>query len=365
MDAEGEPVGTPTSSSSSSSPAAQTGEPATVASEPIPAPAVTSSSSSASSTPSSSSFEMTTAATRSADGEDGSSEGGTTGAGVEPEEPEEVDLSTIATYQGSDISVDDEQIRREVWAGAVPVAIVLAETELATGERPQPFYLLASRLAYFPVICGEAVGHFQPHAVANSGEFWLETAQEQTPLKWHYPVGVLFDLYGDRACLPWRLVLHFHRFPFGQLIRCERGAETARAHYMNVLKEADYLKYAMNSQVQKLPLKQTRNLWQAVAASHYDLYHQINESLQARPLLAVPIRLVRPKQHFVQQPVAPFNPDGSEKLLRTVLSELAPQKDFSRCQVVVQGILPSLDTPIVWLSKICMHPEHFLWIVLL
>ena len=177
---------------------------------------------------------------------------------------------------------------------------------------------------------------------------------------------MLFDLYGGSQPLPWRLTLHFHRFPLGQLIRCEHGVETARAHYMNVLKEANYLKYGMLSQVQKLPLKQTKNLWQAVAASHYDLYHQLNQSLGAEPLLALPVRLLRPGQHFVQHPVQPLTADGAEKTLRQVVQELLPRVELSSSsKVVVQGITPPLDTPILWLSTICMHPEHFLWIILL
>jgi hypothetical protein len=37
----------------------------------------------------------------------------------------------------------------------------------------------------------------------------------------HLPFGVLYDLLcaGDRSDLPWRIVVHFHAFPAGQ-VRC-------------------------------------------------------------------------------------------------------------------------------------------------
>ena len=45
-----------------------------------------------------------------------------------------------------------------------------------------------------------------------TGDVWCST-EDGTPLKWHRPSGVLFDLHGTPDELPWRLVVHFTKFP--------------------------------------------------------------------------------------------------------------------------------------------------------
>jgi hypothetical protein len=51
----------------------------------------------------------------------------------------------------------------------------------------------------------------------------------------HYPVGVLYDLYGDEE-LPWTITVHFREFPATQLLRCP-NIETIQSHFNNTLKE--------------------------------------------------------------------------------------------------------------------------------
>ena len=64
-------------------------------------------------------------------------------------------------------------------------------------------------------------------------EIWLEF--EGTPIKWHIPVGVLYDqfcvlnndnnpdlsLASYSSMLPWNLVVHFSKFPEHEILHCE------------------------------------------------------------------------------------------------------------------------------------------------
>lgn len=48
---------------------------------------------------------------------------------------------------------------------------------------------------------------------------WLEF--NGMPLKWHYPIGVLLDIYFNDIQLPWNIVVHFDKFPENVLMHCQ------------------------------------------------------------------------------------------------------------------------------------------------
>lgn len=47
---------------------------------------------------------------------------------------------------------------------------------------------------------------------------WLE--YDGQPVRWHLPIGVLFDLYvNPEVQLPWNITVHFGKFPETQIFR--------------------------------------------------------------------------------------------------------------------------------------------------
>eukprot|EP00794_Sanderia_malayensis_P016032 gene16032-17652_t len=219
---------------------------------------------------------------------------------------------------------DDREVLREIWEGRVPVCFTLSQDEIATVEQPEPYYMLVPRLSYFPLVVDKMCRHFQKAAGQNdSDEMWLE--YEGQPLKWHYPIGVLFDIHGSSEHLPWGITVHFKRFPDAEIIRCN-SKEAVEAHFMSCLKEADNLKHrsqVMNS-MQKRDHKQ---LWSGINSGGF---------LTLRDLLKW-----------------------------SITHALDEEFQGDKWKIIIQGIEPPLETPLQWLSEHLSHPDNFLHICML
>lgn len=100
------------------------------------------------------------------------------------------------------------------------------------------------------------------------------------PLKWHYPVGLLFDLYagvdpasktaardnespGDGPSLPWRLIVHFSDWP-PDLVRLDAYGMVMNDAFINSVKEADFLRNGTAKGIMSLSKEDSSGLWNAV-----------------------------------------------------------------------------------------------------
>jgi autophagy-related protein 5 len=101
------------------------------------------------------------------------------------------------------------------------------------------------------------------------------------PLKWHYPIGLLFDLYagaapaskmatiGDESpesgsSLPWRLVVHFSNWPDENLVRLDADGMVMNDAFINSVKEADFLRNGTAKGIMSLSKEDSSGLWKAV-----------------------------------------------------------------------------------------------------
>jgi len=261
---------------------------------------------------------------------------------------------------------DDREILREVWEGRLPVCFQLAPEEVHSMQQPDPYYLLVPRLSYFPLVTDKVRKHFVRHVDPDSqdNEMWLE--YDSSPLKWHYPIGVLFDLNGSDTMLPWNITVHFQRFPEKDLFHCP-GREAVEAHFMSCVKEADALKHRglVISGMQK---RDHNQLWLGLQNDKFDQFWGINRKLMERsneePFKYVPFKLYQPEKPYTQRLFKPHNEGGEVQTLRHLIQEVAPEvlESGSSQRVVIQGVSPPLETPLQWLSEHCSHPDNFLHI---
>ena len=118
-------------------------------------------------------------------------------------------------------------------------------------------------------------------------------------MKWHHPIGLLYDLfsgasphllpsdrYGSHAApkaessspLPWRLLVHYSGFPSDQLVMLDEEGRALHDAFINSVKEADFLRNGKGDAILKLSKDDSMALWEAVrdrtqSASCYETVH--------------------------------------------------------------------------------------------
>jgi autophagy-related protein 5 len=112
------------------------------------------------------------------------------------------------------------------------------------------------------------------------------------PLKWHYPVGLLFDLYAgadpasskgagsgggggggsnekEEEALPWRVMVHFSDWPDEELVRLDPDGLVMNDAFINSVKEADFLRNGTAKGIMSLSKEDSFGLWNAVEESEF------------------------------------------------------------------------------------------------
>lgn len=294
-------------------------------------------------------------------------------------------------------SSEDKEITRELWQARLPICLQLSDedkSKVNRSELPEPLYLMLSRHLYFPCIIDKLQRYYanyfkedlqNPTSSVSLANLWLE--YEGVPLKWNYPVGVLFDLCtsslgsaNNTAHLPWQVTIHLSKFPQGEILRFP-DMDSIEAHYMSTVKEADALKHKRQviGDMQKRDHKQ---LWNSLLQDKYDAFWNINQRLmactEALPAFRyIPYRIYILDKPFIQKLFSP----SDEKLatLRTLLQkavdheatceQLANERkilstNLQDYRVIIHGVQPPFDTPVQWLSEHFSYPDNFLHICL-
>jgi len=153
------------------------------------------------------------------------------------------------------------------------------------------------RLSYLPFIL-ERVHAFFRSSVSDTQipitELWFDV--QDLPLKWHYPIGLLYDLYAgaehndgqdeqskgginkrlpEKAdTLPWKLTLHYTDFPFDHIFQLDDQGKVLLDAFVNSVKEADFIRNGSAKTVMGLSKNNSDALWRAVETRTW-LYYAI------------------------------------------------------------------------------------------
>lgn len=199
-------------------------------------------------------------------------------------------------------------LQKRIWDGHLPLEIRLAISDTKTDQQADPYYvgwltatkafictefvadtiqIRIPRLSYLPFIL-ERVHAFYRSYVLDTGipitEAWFDF--QDLPLKWHYPVGLLYDLFsgaehsdgkggqnksgGEAGALelpetiPWKLTLHYTEYPFDQLFQIDDQGKVLLDAFINSVKEADFIRNGSAKTVMGLSKNDSDALWKAV-----------------------------------------------------------------------------------------------------
>jgi autophagy-related protein 5 len=257
--------------------------------------------------------------------------------------------------------MEEQQVHKHVWGGLVPVQFTLAASEVATMQPPEPLYLMLPRTGYLPLFSEQVREYFSSSAPSQQDELWYDSAG--TPLKWHYPIGVLFDLYCGPLSLPWNITVHFRGFPTSQLLRCQ-NLDTVKSYFLNSLKEANYLRHGDGSKTNSLSLAEQHELWEGLRTNDMQLYTKSSVKLvpEEGKLRSVPVRVIRPGMPPLQEPL-PALDQGVPLTFAGALAKLLPA-DAASLPAWVHGVQPPGDTPLLWLAEHMPAPDCFLYVAL-
>ncbi|KAJ1894878.1 autophagy protein 5, partial [Kickxella alabastrina] len=322
---------------------------------------------------------------------------------------------------------------QRIWDGMIPIELQLASADaielLASAVLPEPFqtfYLLVPRVSYFPFMCTQIKerwldpmfsisGSRTPgNSVIKESEMWFEYRGQA--LKWHYPVGLLYDMLvadvvGGQPELPWGLTLHVRKFPATKLVPGV-GVQAMRDMFMAMIKEADFIRNGSTKKVMDLAKSDQMQFLDGLETHSFEKYFAIRSiiipSQDARPPVsargggtaagrtvpkAIPLKfymqtMSAPEEneravtagaarqpdmsqfHVAQFPV-PLMREGSAEL--TTLAdafklcyEITGQNDdafVGNCVCLSQGICVPWETPISWLADNLFYADCFLHLV--
>ncbi|KAK3106780.1 Autophagy protein 5, partial [Teratosphaeriaceae sp. CCFEE 6253] len=211
------------------------------------------------------------------------------------------------------------------------------------------------------------------------------------PLKWHYPAGLLYDLYsgaapvdldrrrrevdeaavegrGAQVPIPWRLTLHYTDFPAAQLILLDADADTTlRDTFTNAMKEADCVRNGTARTAMGLSKADADTLWHAVLTHDRARFNAVHTKLLHPPGLAlrhVPLKLYLPTSSTTTpRTPAPSDPHIPEEAaappaahlrvvqplipLRLPASRQTPQTLGTALHTTLPALFPSRRTPLL------------------
>lgn len=264
---------------------------------------------------------------------------------------------------------NDREILREIWEGKIPVRFTLYPDEVYELQQPDEFYLMVPRLSYFPLVIDKVKKHFIRYVSndKNDQEMWLE--YDGQPVKWHFPIGLLFDLLvgtGPDLGLPWHIVVHFEKFPETQIFRLN-SKDLVEAHFMACLKEADVLKHR-GQIVSSMQKKDHNQLWSGLQNDKFDQFWAVNRKLmevsgEVDHFKYIPFRIYDIEGFYKQKLVKPVSDEGQRKTLNDLLMEIYPKRATS-VKVLTHGMFPPLNTPLQWMSEHLSYPDNFLHLCL-
>lgn len=251
-----------------------------------------------------------------------------------------------------------------VWNGSVNVRVRFLEAT---------FLVPMFRVSYFPAYYSKIYQFFSLLATPIGPTFWLE--YESVPVKWHEPVGVLYDVLCvlDNSSV-WDLDLKVATTdnPYPEsLIPFLYGSDyerMLRQIVINQLKQSCYVINGNSRAMMSLSEADTDSLWKAVVTHDYETYHRIDTKVRHKSKFQkIPLRvLVSGSTTMILGPVS-RQIGGIDVTLGEILSNWLGDFFVNHGAVpYVHGINIEvlLDQPLAEVWEKFRHLDNFIYVVM-
>lgn len=191
-------------------------------------------------------------------------------------------------------------LQAQIWSGSLALEIRLASSDCRTYDESEPYLIQYPRLSYLAFLLPRLHAFFSPSVIdpaVSAHDAWLSF--EDVPLKWHYPLGLLYDLFSRAepadieppgssksiaasqatvqattgvSPFPWKLTIHYTDFPEDQLIQLDAEGRTMQDSFINGVKEADFVRNGTARTVMLLSKEDSDNLWLSVQNREFALH---------------------------------------------------------------------------------------------
>ncbi|KAF1953869.1 autophagy protein 5 [Byssothecium circinans] len=273
------------------------------------------------------------------------------------------------------------RVRQSVWNGSIPLEIRLHKTDCRTYNESDAYLIQFPRLSYLGLLIHKLHDFFESDLIypeVSPADAWLE--YEGVPLKWHYPLGLLYDLYSgaepaqphdptemqepapqdeeEKNSLPWKLTVHFSDYPVDQLVKLDTEDKHLHDIYIHSVKEADYLRNGTGKTVMFLSKEDSTQLWESVKQHDFSLFNPINQKLlnpQGANLRHLPVKLYLPHAASPgaedtikeEKESTPGSLRVVQSLITPSLSSRQPQTIGTALNQIIPSLFPSRRSPLL------------------
>jgi autophagy-related protein 5 len=213
---------------------------------------------------------------------------------------------------------------------------------------------------------------FAPYLIADQESVAPEEGYfmfDGVPLKWHLPLGLLYDMYvmsvkdpsSDRAPLPFKLTLHFQRDSTTERINLiNPDPVTMHDSFINSVKEADFLRSGTAKPIMTLAELESKALWISTQQNDLTTYSKIHQTLLPAngQMRYIPLRIYLPssseedpnsaQMRVLQSHVTPSaSSSGHSGIAQARGNTVQPQTLGSVLHKLLPALFPSRRTPMV------------------
>ncbi|KAF2435118.1 autophagy protein 5 [Tothia fuscella] len=283
-------------------------------------------------------------------------------------------------------SRDLRSLQNKVWEGSVPLEIRLASAECTTYGVSDAFLIHVPRISYIPLLLPKLHAFFRSSLINHEANFWDGwLSYEDVPLKWHFPLGLLYDLYSGASELlqddnglggkkgqpvygaeeqklrdqlrTWKLTLHYENWPSESLAKLDQDGKFMRDAFTNSVKEASFLRHGSGKVVMALSKEDSTQLWDSVEQNDFTRFYPVSQRLFHPP--GANLRHI-PTKIYLPATASEDDKEGTslghlkvvQSLITPSLSARQPQTVGTALNALLPSLFPSRRSPLLALPML-------------